>query len=198
MTALTWKRDRRSDAQIRLDGKDSRMTGNHTHTRRGLRALLPLALLAIASAAGALQTGQRAPAVAGARLDGQGQLSLTALRGKVVYLDFWASWCKPCALSLPTLDGFRKEFPSKDFAVFAINVDHDPALARAFLSRRPVGYPSLNDPKGELPVRFGVETMPTSFLIDRDGVIRRVHRGFRKEDVAELRAAIQELIRSGR
>jgi peroxiredoxin len=61
-----------------------------------------------------------------------------------------------------------------------------------------VGYPSLGDPKGELPVRFGVETMPTSFLIDRDGVIRRVHKGFRKEDVPALRAAIQELLKAGR
>jgi thiol-disulfide isomerase/thioredoxin len=174
------------------------MIANSSHPRRALRALALLASLAIASAAGALEAGQRAPAVTGSRLDGKGRLSLAELRGKVVYLDFWASWCKPCALSLPTLDGFRKEFPSKDFAVLAVNVDHDPALARAFLSRRPVGYPSLGDPKGELPVRFGVQTMPTSFLIDRQGVIRRVHRGFRKEDVPELHSAIQELIRSGR
>lgn len=174
-----------------------RMLAN-SKLRHGLRALALLAVLAVAGTAVALQSGQRAPAVAGPRLDGQGQLSLAELRGKVVYLDFWASWCKPCALSLPALDSFRKEFPSKDFAVLAVNVDKDPALARAFLSRRPVGYPSVGDPKGELPVRFGVETMPTSFLIDRDGVIRRVHRGFRKDDIPELRAAIQGLIRSGR
>ena len=170
---------------------------NRSARARGLCALLFLWTLSSAAAT-TIDTGQPAPAVAGARLDGQGQLSLASLRGKVVYLDFWASWCKPCALSLPTLDGFRKEFGSKDFAVLAVNVDHDPALARAFLSRRPVGYPSLFDPKGELPVRFGVETMPTTFLIDRQGVIRQVHRGFRKEDVPELHAAIQELIRSGR
>jgi thiol-disulfide isomerase/thioredoxin len=174
------------------------MMDRNPRIARALRALALVAGLAVAAAAGALQQGQRAPDLAGARLDGQGKLSLAELRGKVVYLDFWASWCKPCALSLPTLDGFRKEFPSKDFAVLAVNVDRDPALARAFLSRRPVGYPSVGDPKGLLPVRFGVETMPTSFLIDRDGVIRRVHRGFRKEDIPELRAAIQELIRKGR
>jgi thiol-disulfide isomerase/thioredoxin len=166
--------------------------------RRGLCALALLGLLAAAGAAAAIQSGQRAPALAGPRLDGQGQLSLAELRGKVVYLDFWASWCKPCAVSLPALDAFRKEFPAKDFAVLAVNVDRDPRLARNFLSRRPVGYPSLGDPKGEFPVKFGVETMPTSFLIDRNGVIRRVHKGFRKEDVPELRAAIQELLKSGR
>src|SRR5215510_15323015 len=159
------------------DGKETKMRTLIPNPRAGVvRAVMVLAvLLAAFTADGAVQTGQKAPAVAGARLDGQGQLSLAQLRGKVVYLDFWASWCKPCALSLPTLDGFRKEFGSKDFAVLAVNVDHDPALARAFLSRRPVGYPSLFDPKGELPTTFGVETMPTSFLIDRQGVIRKVH-----------------------
>ena len=174
------------------------MTMRNTRTLGALCSLALLCALVLAAAAGALQSGDRAPAVKGARLDGKGQLSLQSERGKVVYLDFWASWCKPCALSLPALDAFRKEFPAKDFTVFAINVDRDPAAARAFLSRRPVGYPSLFDPEGKLPTQFGVETMPTSFLIDRKGVIRRVHRGFRKEDVPELRAAIQELLRSGR
>jgi thiol-disulfide isomerase/thioredoxin len=174
------------------------MTKSLPPIRRALCALGALCALALAAAAGAIQQGDRAPAVQGKRLDGQGQLSLESLRGKVVYLDFWASWCKPCAISLPALDELRKEFPADDFAVIAVNVDRDPEVARTFLSRRPVGYPSLADPEGQLPVRFGVETMPTSFLIDRNGVIRRVHRGFRKSDVPELRTAIQELVRSKR
>jgi peroxiredoxin len=174
------------------------MTKSISRTQRALGALGLVAALALAGAAGALQQGDRAPDLHGKRLDGKGQLSLEAMRGKVVYLDFWASWCKPCAVSLPALDDLRKEFPAEDFVVFAVNVDRDPAVARNFLSRRPVGYPSLADPEGQLPVRFGVETMPTSFLIDRNGVIRRVHRGFRKSDVPELRAAIQELVRARR
>ncbi len=174
------------------------MTQSISRTWRGLCALGLLAALSLAGAAGALQQGDRAPALRGNRLDGKGQLSLEAMRGKVVYLDFWASWCKPCVVSLPALDDLRKEFPAEDFVVFAVNVDRDPALARTFLTRRPVGYPSLADPAGQMPVRFGVETMPTSFLIDREGVIRRVHRGFRKSDVPELRAAIQELVRGRR
>jgi len=85
-----------------------------------------------------------------------------------------------------------------DFQVLAVNVDRDPADARTFLSRRPVGYPSAFDPQGELPGRFGVQTMPTSFLIDRQGVVRLVHEGFRKGDVDALRDHIQELVASGR
>jgi thiol-disulfide isomerase/thioredoxin len=174
------------------------MMSTHLRTWRARAALGLLFALLLTGAAGALQQGDRAPALDGKRLDGQGRLSLEKLRGKVVYLDFWASWCKPCAVSLPALDQLRKEFPAEDFVVLAVNVDSDPAVARTFLSRRPVGYPSVADPEGQIPVRFGVETMPTSFLIDRNGVIRRVHRGFRASDVPELRAAIQELVRTKR
>jgi peroxiredoxin len=91
------------------------------------------------------------------------------------------------------LDDLRKEFPSEHFQVLAINVDHDSDKARDFLAKRPVGYPSASDPEGMLPERFGISTMPTSFLIDRDGVVRHIHTGFRKSDIDGLRARIQQL-----
>lgn len=167
---------------------------------------IPRALL-IASLAGALglgpdvavalQSGDAAPGFSAPTLKGQ-TLSLAGYRGKVVYLDFWASWCAPCATSLPLIDALRDEFASGDFAVLAVNVDRDRAKAEDFLRKRPIGYPSVLDPQGELPVRFGVKTMPTSFLIDRQGVIRYVHRGFRKGDEQTLRAHIRELLAAGR
>ena len=125
-------------------------------------------------------------------------LDLSKYRGKVVYLDFWASWCGPCAQALPALDKLRQEFGADDFQVVAVNVDREPKLAQAFLKKRPVGYPSAIDPKGALPARFGVESMPTSFLIDRNGVVRHVQRGFRNGDVAPLREQIQELVAEAR
>ena len=105
--------------------------------------------------------------------------------------------CAPCAVALPIVDSFREEFSEDEFAVLAVNVDSDPKKARTFLKRRPVGYPSVSDPKGALPTKFGVETMPTSFLIDREGVIRVVHRGFKKSDSDALRSEIRKLV-SGR
>ncbi|MGH0030928.1 MAG: TlpA family protein disulfide reductase [Myxococcota bacterium] len=153
-----------------------------------------LLLLAVPAAAGAVEVGDPAPDFRAPALDGVKPLSLADYRGKVVYLDFWASWCAPCAVALPIVDSFRDEFGSEEFAVLAVNVDGDPAKARTFLKRRPVGYPSVSDPDGALPEQFGVETMPTSFLIDQKGVIRMVHRGFKKSDADELRAQIRKLV----
>ena len=163
--------------------------------RPGIRALAAAALLAAVFAAPmrALELGDAAPAFSAPGLAG-GTVSLSAYRGKVVYLDFWASWCGPCAKSLPALDALRKEFAPGDFQIVAVNLDRNPAVAAKFLKQRPVGYPSAIDPKGSLPAAFGVEAMPTSFLIDRDGVVRHVHRGFRESDVDPLRREIQKLV----
>jgi len=162
-----------------------------------------LLLLVWAGAALALESGDRAPSFTAPVLnhpvleDGT-PISLESYRGKVIYLDFWASWCAPCATSLPILDALGDEFGPDQFQVVAVNVDRDPDRAVDFLSKRPVGYPSLTDPEGRLPIVFGVETMPTSFLIDRKGVIRHVHRGFRKGDEEALRHKILELMADGR
>jgi peroxiredoxin len=165
----------------------------HRTLLRGLW-LAGLALGLLASPAAATEVGQPAPDFRAPALDGPKPLSLKDFRGKVVYLDFWASWCAPCATALPVLDSFRDEFGADGFQVLAVNVDSDPAKARQFLERRPVGYPSVTDPEGRLPGQFGVETMPTSFLIDRNGVVRLVHRGFKKSDADELRAEIRKLL----
>lgn len=156
-----------------------------------------LLLFSLALPAAAAEVGEPAPNFKAPALQGTKTLSLADYRGKVVYLDFWASWCAPCAVALPIVDSFRQEFGPDEFAVLAVNVDSDPTKGRIFLKRRPVGYPSVSDPKGDLPKQFGVETMPTSFLIDRQGVIRAVHRGFKKSDEDELRSRIRKLV-SGR
>jgi thiol-disulfide isomerase/thioredoxin len=152
-------------------------------------------LLLVSATAAAIEAGDTAPGFRAPTLqDSLKSLSLEDYRGKVVFLDFWASWCAPCATSLPVLDAFRKEFASDEFVVLAVNVDANPAKGRDFLSKRPVGYPSVSDPEGKLPIRFGIETMPTSFLIDRKGVVRLVHRGFKKTDADALRAEIRKLV----
>jgi len=160
-------------------------------------SIAALVVCALAAPIRALEQGDAAPAFSAPGVAG-GVVSLASYRGKVVYLDFWASWCGPCAQSLPALERLRREFAAGDFQVVAVNVDHNTALAKSFLRRRPVGYPSALDPEGAIPGRYGVESMPTSFLIDRDGIVRHVHRGFRAEDEALLRERIQGLVAAGR
>lgn len=164
---------------------------------RVLLTTLSLLLWLWPQAAGAVGVGDEAPTFRLPALGGKGSVSLAEHRGKVVYLDFWASWCPPCLVSLPLLDGLRQEFPSRDFQVIAVNLDRDPRKALDFLARRPVGYPSASDPDGVLPERFELPTMPTSFLIDRQGVVRHVHEGFRPEDIDGLRQRIRRLLGGG-
>jgi peroxiredoxin len=170
------------------------MKGRRSRSLRGAAALALATGLLLGTQASAAGVGQTAPEFTAPALDGAKSVSLGAYRGKVVYLDFWASWCPPCLTSLPQLEQLRKQFPSDQFQILAVNVDQDPEKARKFLERTKVGYPSATDPKGRIPETFGIETMPTSFLIDRRGVIRYVHHGFRKGDVAPLRERIKNLV----
>lgn len=142
----------------------------------------------------ALEVGDEAFDFEAPLLVGDETVHLSDHLGKVVYLDFWASWCNPCTKAIPAIEQLRKEFPAEDFQVLAVNVDKSKKKAEKFLKKTPIGYPSVADPRGKLPRQFGLETMPTSYLIDRDGVIRYVHRGFRKGDVEEIRAEIEKLV----
>ena len=169
---------------------------NRTAThRQTLWLTLAIAGL-LALPAQALDTGDAAPRFTAPLLSGDGTLDLSTYRGKVVFLDFWASWCPPCVTSLPMLDELRKEFPATDFQVLAINLDKDTGRAKRFLAKRGIGYPSASDPEGRIPEQFGLETMPTSYLIDRKGVVRLVHEGFRKGDIDTLRGEIRSLVRN--
>lgn len=162
-----------------------------SHTAWTLGTIL---LLTVAGPSLAVQPGEPAPPFRARVLDGADTLSLEAYTGKVIYLDFWASWCGPCAAALPAIDALQKEFGTQGFQVLAVNVDQDLDDARRFLAQRPVDYPNVADPNGAIPERFAVETMPTSFLIDREGIVRHVHKGFRKGDESELRNHIQALV----
>jgi len=120
--------------------------------------------------------------------------ALETLRGRVVLLDFWASWCGPCRQSFPLYEQLRQEMPARDFALLAINLDEMADGPRAFLEEHPVHYTSLADPAGEVARQYGLIGMPTSFLIDRDGVVRARHTGFKPQDIEALRKEIRDLI----
>ena len=126
--------------------------------------------------------------------NGSGSISHTDLQGRVTYLDFWASWCGPCRLSLPALNRLRKTFPSEAFNVVAISVDYVEEDALDLLARYPVEYPIAIDTTGDSGRAFAVAGMPSGYLIDKKGMIREIHVGFRKGDEAILKERIAALI----
>lgn len=150
--------------------------------------------LVVTTPAIAAGDGEPAPAFSGRPLDGGEALQLEEFRGRVVYLDFWASWCGPCRQSLPWLQGLRRDLRPLGFEVLAVNVDEDAADARRFLKRYPVSYPVIGDARGVIAALYDVRDMPSSYLIDRKGVVRHVHRGFNREDAARLRQQVEALL----
>ena len=136
------------------------------------------------------KVGSKAPSLASFGLEGK----LPALAGKVVYLDFWASWCAPCKASFPVLAGWQTAHAKEGFVVLAVNVDEDAKDMDAFLKKMSISFSVVRDAKHSLIAAANVSTMPTSFLIDRKGTIRAVHSGFRKGDAAELEKTIASLL----
>ena len=156
--------------------------------------LIAVALLSIAAPTLAVEIGKPAPAFALTAISGGAPVSLEQLKGKVVFVDFWASWCGPCRQSLPQYEKLRAELADQQFAIIAINLDEEVADATAFLKEHPVNYTILRDPAGDIPKAFGLVAMPTSYLIDRDRIVRAVHTGFDPADIDKLRVEIHALL----
>jgi thiol-disulfide isomerase/thioredoxin len=122
------------------------------------------------------------------------QISLADYRGKVVLVDFWASWCPPCLDSLPAYDRMRQEIGTEEFEIIAVNVDEYTEDGLKFLQEHPVGYPVLADPDGEIGIPWGIRTLPRSFLLDREGRIVAKHKRFKSGDEIKLKQDITELL----
>ncbi len=158
------------------------------------KSIVSKLMIAIASLWGAMAFAQSAPDFDLPVLDQKQTLSLDDMKGKVVYLDFWASWCGPCALSMPELEKLRARFQHQGFEVIAINLDSSLEDARRFLKDKDINYPILVDRKQKTPERYGVAGMPTAFLLDRNGQLRETHTGFKKGDTEKLTRIIQQLL----
>jgi cytochrome c biogenesis protein CcmG/thiol:disulfide interchange protein DsbE len=122
------------------------------------------------------------------------RLDLTSLRGRVVYLDFWASWCGPCKQSFPWMQTMKETYERQGLTVVAVNLDMDRADANKFLEQFKPTFDVRFDPTGELAESYKVEGMPSSVLIDRHGVTRFTHVGFRPIDGAVYEAQLRALL----
>jgi thiol-disulfide isomerase/thioredoxin len=157
------------------------------------RAALAVAFALAASAAFAAGIGDPAPAFV--LRDAHGDtLSLDRLRGQVVYVDFWASWCGPCRRSFPWMNEMQRQYGGRGLAIVAINVDRNPADAARFLERNPAQFAVAYDQAGVTPLAYAVQDMPSSYLIDSRGKVVEVEHGFHDERKGALEQRIQGLL----
>ncbi len=137
--------------------------------------------------------GEVAPAFALPTANGD-IVALDKLRGKVVYVDFWASGCAPCRRSFPWMNEMQQKYGSRGFTIVAINVDKKRADAERFLAQIPAHFTVLYDEAGVMPNAYGVTGMPSSYLIDARGNVTFVERGFLDEHKAALEDRIKALL----
>ncbi len=120
-------------------------------------------------------------------------LKLSGYQGRVVYLDFWDSYCAPCRESLPALSLLRDQYPREEFEVIGVNLDADPRQALKFLADHPVSFPVTSDPAAISADSYRLTGLPTAFLITADGRIRSVHRGYDEQHIERIKTELAAL-----
>ena len=153
-----------------------------------------LASLTLASTTGIAASPAAAPDFALPARDG-GEVRLSELRGQVVMINFWATWCGPCRQEMPLLEQIHARYEPLGFTLLGVNVEPDSQAAQAWLAKVPVTFPILFDRENAVSASFGVEAMPSSVLIDREGRVRHVHRGYKPGDESVYADLVRGLVR---
>jgi thiol-disulfide isomerase/thioredoxin len=117
-----------------------------------------------------------------------------AIRGKVVVVDFWASWCKPCRQSIPWLNQLRARYAAQELVIIGVNVDADRAEADRFQREVPIDFDVVYDPQGALATQFKVQGMPSTFVFDRAGKLAATQLGFNEKHRQQHESEIQSLL----
>jgi cytochrome c biogenesis protein CcmG, thiol:disulfide interchange protein DsbE len=150
-------------------------------------------LAAGATVAGALSAGSPAPEIGLEDMTGR-PIRLADLRGKVLVVDFWASWCGPCKEELPVLDRLYRKHRQDGLVVIGVSQDRDEANIRSFLRRQPVSFPIVHDAGHRVAKRYRPPRMPSSYVVDRKGIVRHVFEGYGAGDAARLEQAVRALL----
>lgn len=157
----------------------------------GLVVCCVAAILGV-SRASALEPGTKMPEVSLQALSGK--VDPAALTGKVVVIDFWATWCKPCGESMPELEKLYKKYSAKGLTVVGVSVDKDASAIKPFIEKLQVTFPIVHDAAHSVADKFAPAHMPSSYVIDRKGTVRYVHGGYHSGDAAALEKELQELL----
>ena len=165
----------------------------HPASRKGLNALLVAVVLAITPA----RAGDVSGPAAAFRLKNRagGEMSLGSLKGKVVLINFWATWCGPCRKEMPLLEQIQKKYAPLGFTMLGVNVEEDTRLMDTFLKDVPVTFPVLLDPANGVSKLYDVSAMPSTVIVDRKGNVRFIHQGYKPGDENKYQDLIRQLIR---
>jgi thiol-disulfide isomerase/thioredoxin len=159
-----------------------------------VRPFLAAVLLLSTQAALAVAVGDTVPDCALSPLGETNTSDFSQYHGKVVYVDFWASWCGPCAQSFPFLNELHGQFKDQGLQIVGVNLDENPSEAKDFLAQNPAQFTIVTDVSKQCAKDFGVKAMPSSYLIDRNGKVHHVHLGFRPGEAQELRRLVEKLL----
>jgi len=145
-------------------------------------------------ASAALKVGDAFPDLFAQKLEGKLPESL---KGKVLFVDFWASWCAPCAQSFPAMEELQKTYAKRGLVIIAISVDEKDAAMQAFLKKHPASFAVVRDAAHKLVSAVDVSAMPTSFIVDADGKVRFLHNGFhgdetKKQYITEIESLLKD------
>ncbi len=163
--------------------------------RHSLQSTIAILAISIGSSALAAEAGEQAPNFTLPSIHAeQPAIALEGLRGKTVYVDFWASWCAPCLKSLPLYNAMYHKYKDQGFEIVAINVDNPVEDGLNFLLDTPLDFLIPSDPDGVTAELFEVIGMPTSYLIAPDGTVKMVHMGFRDGDMELIEEEVIKLL----
>lgn len=151
-------------------------------------------ILSVSASAAVIAPGAAAPAFQ-LRSSGNTDLSLSDLKGQVVLINFWASWCGPCRQEMPVLEQLYKKYKAAGFTLLGVNVEPKSADAVGFLKSTPVSFPILFDPDSKVSKLYEVSGMPSTVILDRSGKVRYVHHGYKPGEESEYLDQIRSLVR---
>ncbi len=168
--------------------------------KKTLATLMLIATLALASSLPAValtSRGEQAPDFTLGTLDGSREISLAELKGKVVYIDFWASWCGPCRKALPEVQALWEEYKGENFQMLGVNLDRKIDAGLKYAETKAISFPSVFDDGGSVSISYGVRSIPSTIIIGPDGKVAFSEVGFNPAKVPEIKKLIETLLAGG-